>query len=124
MLTGDDANGGVGGEVLFGPFGEPGPDTVISTQLPKVLPTNTYYLYYNTMGMFQVGGEKWKTWNGAVRDLLVNAQRRGECADGSWDWASTDFTGAESGRVLTTAYNTLSLEVYYRKERLEDLRHH
>ncbi len=99
-------------------------NTVLATQLPQALPTNTYYLYYNTMGMFQVGGEKWATWNARVRDLLVNGQRRDECADGSWNWSGNDFIGAESGRVLTTAYNTLSLEVYYRKERLEELRQH
>ena len=98
-------------------------NTVLATQLPTKLPTNTYYLYYNTMGMFQVGGEKWRTWNATVRDLLVHGQQRGECADGSWDWSGNDFTGAESGRVLTTAYNTLSLEVYYRNERLADIRH-
>ena len=97
-------------------------NTVIATQLPQTMPTNAYYLYYNTMGIFQVGGEKWTTWNDQVRNLLVNAQRRGECADGSWDWAGNNFTGAESGRVLTTAYNTLSLEVYYRNAQLEKLR--
>ncbi len=96
-------------------------NTVTAAQLPTAMPTNAYYLYYNTMGIFQVGGDKWTTWNNRVRDLLVNAQRRGECADGSWDWAAGNFIGAESGRVLTTAYNTLSLEVYYRNAQLEKL---
>ncbi len=95
---------------------------VMAKQLPKAIPTNTYYMYYNTMAIFQMGGDRWNTWNGAVRDLLVNAQKKTtDCLDGSWDWNKGDFGGAETGRVLTTAYNTLSLEVYYRYAQVKDL---
>ncbi len=35
---------------------------VVENQTPQKFPTNTYYLYYlyyNTMGVFQLGGKRW-----------------------------------------------------------------
>jgi hypothetical protein len=97
-------------------------NTVMTKQLPRRMPTNTYFMYYNTMAIFQMGGERWTKWNGTVRDLLVNSQKKTtDCFDGSWDWGPNDFGGATSGRVLTTAYNTLSLEVYYRYAQVKDM---
>ncbi len=88
---------------------------IINHEVPTAFPTNAYYMYYNTLTIFQVGGDKWKTFNTKVRDLLVKAQRKGDgCFDGSWDYGNGTFTGSEYGRVLTTAYCTLDLEVYYR----------
>lgn len=86
---------------------------IIKKQLPTAWPTNLYYLYYNTFGTFQLAGEYWSTYNAAMRDLLVNHQRREpHCFDGSWD-LGTNFAN-EHGRVLSTALACLSLEVYYR----------
>lgn len=86
---------------------------IIKKQLPTQWPTNLYYLYYNTFGTFQLGGEHWTSYNGAMRDLLVNNQRREpHCFDGSWDLGSN--FASEHGRVLSTALACLSLEVYYR----------
>jgi len=89
---------------------------VMKHQTPKAYPTDTYYMYYNTLGVFQVGGEKWKTWNSVVRDMLVGAQEKGKgCFDGSWNpQGAGAHRISEIGRVVVTAYNTLCLEVYYR----------
>ena len=85
-------------------------------QTPKGWPTDTYYLYYNTLGMFQVGGEQWEAWNGQVRDMLLDAQRRdGGCFAGSWDpQGAGGHHISEVGRLLVTAYCCMSLQVYYR----------
>ncbi|MEK7411702.1 MAG: prenyltransferase/squalene oxidase repeat-containing protein, partial [Planctomycetota bacterium] len=82
---------------------------VVNKQLPQKWPTNTYYLYYNTLGIYQVKGPRWDAWNKTVSNLLLNAQRRGDgCLDGSWDWEGTNFHGHQIGRVLSTAYCCLS----------------
>jgi hypothetical protein len=74
---------------------------------------NFYYWYYGTLVMFQMGGQWWKAWNGALRDMLIERQRKGPPKiDGSWDplcvWNS------KGGRVYSTALGALCLEVYYR----------
>ncbi len=98
-----------------------------STYTPQGFPTNSYFLYYNTLAMFQAGGERWKKWNGTVRDLIVTNQRKkgSGCFDGSWDVGS-DHGGNHidgTGRLLCTAYYCLCLEVYYRYARMADLKH-
>ena len=82
--------------------------------LPTAWPMNTYYLYYNTLGMYQLGGERWTNWAGKVLPMLAGAQRMDEgCMNGSWDWEGTKFHGNETGRVLSTAYACLSMQVYW-----------
>ena len=80
-------------------------------------PPNTYYLYYNTLGMFQMGGERWKKWNDACMPLLTTNQEKEGCLDGSWS-VTGGFHGADTGRLLHTAYCCLSLQVFYRYKRL------
>ena len=72
-----------------------------------------YLWYYATYAMHNMGGEYRVWWNRRIRDVLVpNQCKRGDEA-GSWDPAS-DRWGTRGGRVYTTAFGALCLEVYYR----------
>lgn len=78
---------------------------------------DTYYWYYATQVMAQVGGQPWEAWTGRLQPLLVQSQvRRGSLA-GSWDplLPVADRWGPQAGRIYVTAMNLLSLEVEYRK---------
>jgi hypothetical protein len=84
---------------------------------PKNDKVDFYYWYYGTYAMFQYGGEKWYKWNKAMKEALLDTQRQGGCADGSWD--PIDKWGMVGGRVYATALNCLTLEIYYRYARTQ-----
>jgi hypothetical protein len=107
--------------------GDPMLDTlcnyIMEHNFPKKYPTNTYYLYYNTMAIFQSSKAHWEKWEMPVAKLLAESQRTDDsCFKGSWDFAGTGFHGHETGRLLSTAYACLSQEVIWRYELLRDKR--
>jgi len=76
---------------------------------------NFYYWYYGCLALHQHQGSAWKAWNTRMRPIFLDAQihKPGNHREhGSWkpqgEW------GSQSGRCITTAMATLSLEVYYR----------
>ncbi|MCI0588441.1 MAG: terpene cyclase/mutase family protein [Planctomycetes bacterium] len=75
-----------------------------------------YYWYYGTFAMFQMGGEDWKLWNGAMKKAIVEHQRQGGDENGSWD--PVGAWGKDGGRVYMTAMSALCMEVYYRYVRV------
>ncbi|MHC4473419.1 MAG: prenyltransferase/squalene oxidase repeat-containing protein, partial [Planctomycetota bacterium] len=75
-----------------------------------------YYWYYGTLAMFQVGGDPWRQWNDAIKDAIVDTQRKDGDEKGSWD--PVGVWGREGGRVYSTALNTMCMEVYYRYGRV------
>jgi len=77
---------------------------------------NTYYWYYATLVMHNFGGPEWDAWNRKMRRILIESQAKEGCATGSWDplEPTLDVWGEKGGRLMTTALNTLTLEVYYR----------
>ncbi|MBI2923379.1 MAG: terpene cyclase/mutase family protein [Planctomycetes bacterium] len=81
-----------------------------------------YYWYYGTEAMFLADGPKggaWAQWNAAMKGAVLPAQagkpkdKKDRCLEGSWDPA-VDRWSWEGGRIMATALNVLTLEVYYR----------
>ena len=72
-----------------------------------------YYAYYGSLGLFQYGGPKWRTWNEHVRGVLLGSQKKTGCESGSWDPGSLRWA-AWAGRIYSTTMAALTLEVYYR----------
>ncbi len=76
---------------------------------------NNYASYYIVMAEFQSGGDRWKKCLNTIIPHLIQTQRVADgCYDGSWDYANQDYHGANTGRVLSTCYSILNLEVAYR----------
>lgn len=84
----------------------------LKTVLPDNGRSSQYFWYYGSLALFQHQGPVWEEWNQRLRTILVASQKRSGNDDGSWD-PSGEWAG-ESGRLVTTAMATLSLEVYYR----------
>ena len=84
---------------------------------------HTHYWYYGTLAMHNLGGPEWETWNRNLRKLLIESQIKDGCAAGSWDPSSPtrDFYGERDGRLITTCFSVLTLEVYYRYLPLDQL---
>jgi hypothetical protein len=76
-----------------------------------------YYWYYATLAMFQVGGDAWGKWLGALKTAVVDTQRKdGAYCDLKGSWDPKDPWGPDGGRVYATATLALCLEAYYRYE--------
>ncbi|HVA48123.1 MAG TPA: hypothetical protein VNH11_17270 [Pirellulales bacterium] len=84
----------------------------IATSLPGRGPSNFYYWYYATLGMFQLQGAHWQRWKNALEPTLIASQRTEGDLSGSWD--PDPVWGGHGGRVYSTALGALCLEVYYR----------
>jgi hypothetical protein len=86
------------------------------TNLPDNGRRDTYYWYYATQVMHNFLGHDWDAWNRQMRKTLIETQCKVGCAAGSWDPESPtlDAWGPQGGRIVTTAFSTLTLEVYYR----------
>jgi hypothetical protein len=110
----------VGGEKADAP-GVAGPCNLMRKpeNLPSKWPGNLYYWYYATLTMFQKGGDHWKEWNEPMKKTLVECQRKDGDFAGSYDPLDGEAMGhIRGGRVQATALAALSLEVYYRYQKL------
>jgi hypothetical protein len=75
------------------------------------VPVYTYFYYYGTLAMHQMGGRYWRAWNEKVRSILPEHQVQSppELA-GSWE----ESNRLGGGRIFVTALMIMALESYYR----------
>lgn len=95
---------------------------------PQSKRLDLYYCYYATQVVRFYGGEEWRIWNegtsegngrrtGGLPDLLLSLQDRTPANRGSWDpRIDTNHAsfGPNCGRLGSTCFCLLMLEVYYR----------
>jgi hypothetical protein len=74
---------------------------------------DVYAWYYITQVAHHTGGDPWRRWNDRMTAVLPAAQVQKNAEAGSWDPA-LDKWGHIGGRLFTTCFCTLMLEVYYR----------
>lgn len=79
--------------------------------------TDAYYNMWVNQLMFEHGGEPWKKWNATLRDHLVATQATEGHEVGSWPPGS-GHAAVNGGRLLTTAVSAITLETYYRHNRI------
>jgi hypothetical protein len=71
--------------------------------------------YYATQVAWQREGDLWLQWNTKMRELLVKCQSKEGCSKGSWyDGVAENPLAEEYGRLWTTVFATLTLEIYHR----------
>ncbi|HEX3999123.1 MAG TPA: prenyltransferase/squalene oxidase repeat-containing protein [Pirellulales bacterium] len=88
----------------------------LMANLPDGGSPNIYYWYYASQVMHNMDDHDWDVWNRKMRKILVESQSRAGCSAGSWDpdKPNRDAWSAHGGRIMTTSFATLTLEVYYR----------
>jgi hypothetical protein len=90
---------------------------LVRNWLPSEQQPNIYYWYYATQVMHHLGGQRWKTWNHAMRDTLVEMQETEGHMAGSWSpvgGAIGNHDTQAGGRMYMTSLAVCTLEVYYR----------
>ena len=81
-----------------------------------------YYWYYGSLAMFQVGGKPWKKWKKAMVPTVVKSQHDEGSGSRTGSWDPIGPWGADGGRVYSTALQVMSLEVFYRYDRVFGIR--
>ena len=80
----------------------------LMTHLPDKKQKDFYYWYYGTLTLRLYGGDGWEEWNSRMAPILLELQSE----EGSWE--PMGGRAKQEGRIVTTAWATLCLEVYYR----------
>lgn len=68
------------------------------------LPVNAYAMFYLAQGLYQVGGNHWKTSYPIVRDAIVKTQ----AGDGAWQGG---YLGGRPGKLFGTSVGVFALNI-------------
>ncbi len=91
---------------------------LLLSHLPARGREDFYYWYYETLAMFQLGGEFWKKWNHAlVPVLLADQETSNRLSPLFGSWPPDGAYGRTGGRIYQTALAVLMLTTYYRYDR-------
>jgi hypothetical protein len=77
-----------------------------------------YYWFWGSAAMRQVGGDHWKRWSEALKEALLGAQRAEKNRDERGSFDPVDCWSPAGGRVYSTALCCMSLESFWRTDRL------
>jgi hypothetical protein len=89
-----------------------GADVLLGEHKPSWGKRDVYYWYYATQMFHHLEGNRWDTWNGIMRDMVIQNQVKAGPEMGSWN-PNTETTH-RGGRLYETCLLTFILEVYYR----------
>ena len=75
------------------------------------------YWHHASLVIFRLGGDEWKRWSERLAAVLLPEQRTGDEDEGSWDPVGP--CGLRGGRARATALAALTLETFWRSERVK-----
>jgi hypothetical protein len=81
------------------------------------LERDTYYWYYGSQAMYNLGGHQWHAWSQQLYPQLIRSQVSTGRLAGSWDpdrTATSAMWSNGGGRIYLTAMNLLTLEIQNR----------
>ena len=81
-------------------------------KLPSERKPDFYLWYYGSLALYQHQGPQWEAWNNRMKTVLKFTQEKSGKKTGSWNPGGQH--GNRMGRVVSTAFGALTLEVYYR----------
>ncbi|MFQ5844448.1 MAG: hypothetical protein ACE5JG_05600 [Planctomycetota bacterium] len=79
---------------------------------PDVPTIDLEYWHLGSLGLFQVGGGRWRTWTKAMKPALVKHQHQKGSGTRTGSWDPIGPWGRVAGRVASTAVAARTLEVY------------
>ena len=87
-----------------------GTDQEIVAKLTKgQIPFNAYAMNYVAQSLYQVGGQRWKTYYPKIRDAIVKMQEAEAGPEKFGSWGASAFVGGKDGQLYGTSVAVFTL---------------